>query len=54
MVVERYRAGSEPLALKCWYQVFSGIVTRLPACHSNVCLCFSSIQMLVAPRPETM
>ena len=53
LVTEMYRAGSAPLALKCWYQALSGMANRLPSCHSNVAFCFSSIQMLVAPRPET-
>ena len=37
-VIDTYRAGSVPLPLKCWYDVFSGITSRLPAAHSKVAL----------------
>ena len=38
VVTEMSRAGSSPLPLKCWYQAFSGMAKKLPACHSKVCL----------------
>jgi hypothetical protein len=47
------RAGFCPSPLKSWCQELSGMVKRLPSCHSNVCFSDLGVQMSVAPRPLT-
>jgi hypothetical protein len=54
LVSENVRTTWLPLALKCWYQAFSGMAKRAPFSHSKVCFGEPSYQMVVAPRPSEM
>ena len=52
-VTAKKRAGSDPLPLKCWRQVFRGGENTLPAPHSKVLFLPSSFHTEVAPWPLT-
>src|SRR3989337_2748553 len=49
LVTAKYRAGSLPLPLKCWYQAFRGMAKRLPGPHSHVCFLLPFCQTVVPP-----